>query len=398
VNIGKTGFALVSGIGALAAILIACADTDPDTGFVPDRDGPPPLPTNDAGSSADGAIEAAAEAGVSKCSPGGFCHTDLPPDSTLTAVWGDGAGVVWAISEQGKVLRWETDAWKVHATGLGALRAIWAVSPTDIWLGGAKGLFHGTGATSAALVFAPETVPGDANVPVSSIWGAGPDDLWAVGGRTDVFPYENRVLHRSPGDAGPVWSLVDVSGGAAAPLSISHVWGNASSGVWLAGVFFNDEEFFDDGVMLRRAAGSTTFDPIRLPSDPIDDRARLGRVGAISTTATTMLVVGRSSTDAPSTWRAITSDGGQTFTWTFARGSSSDFGMNAAFDLGATDGWAAGDLGRLRRWDGTAWSQASVTYTGIPVTKPFHGMWGAPAKDLWVVGEQIAVHRDLSKP
>ena len=54
-----------------------------------------------------------------ECSDDGFCHTALPKGQTLRAVWGDGQGVVWAVSGQGAILRWDQTEWKIHASGLG---------------------------------------------------------------------------------------------------------------------------------------------------------------------------------------------------------------------------------------------------------------------------------------
>lgn len=393
-RLAKSALAAALGVSALAvaAALTACADADDSFEPTPDG-GPSVVPVDDAGDAGDRDSDAGSEAGT--CSPGGWCHTALPDNAMLTGVWGDGAGVVWAVSKQGQVLRWDGDAWKVHATGLGVLRAIWGSSATDIWIGSDTGLLHGEGATSVSLAFTPVTVPGDPSASITSIWGTGPADVWAVGARTDMPPYSGRVLHYGGGDAGATWTLEDVT---AEPIAFTHVWGGAASGVWLAGVYFSDVEFFDEGVVLRREASGAAFAPIVMPGDPNDDRHRLGRVGGVSVPGeTTMVLVAKSTYEVPSVWRASSPDNGQSFTWTFSPGSGQDFVMNAVLEIAPNDAWAAGEYGRLRHWNGTRWTQSAVSLTNLPLTRDFHAIWGQPSKDLWVVGDGLAVKRDLSK-
>src|SRR5262249_16835186 len=38
------------------------------------------------------------------CSDGGYCWTELPPDTKLRGVWSDGTGVAWAVSDEGKIM------------------------------------------------------------------------------------------------------------------------------------------------------------------------------------------------------------------------------------------------------------------------------------------------------
>ncbi len=117
------------------------------------------------------------EAGPRECSTFGFCPTVLPPgDHTLKGVWGDGAGVVWAVTLEGSVLRWNGTAWKVHASDLGALNVIWGSSPTDIWIAGERGVEHGTGASSDSLAFTPNALL-EEGVTVSAIWGTSATDV-----------------------------------------------------------------------------------------------------------------------------------------------------------------------------------------------------------------------------
>lgn len=387
----------VVGGASLFGSLAACAESDAPSSPDLDADGGPGVPpTADDAGGADASADADAGAPASTCSPGGWCHTALPPKTTLTGVWGDGSGVVWAVSEDGRVLRWEANAWKVHAIGLGPLRAIWGTGPTDIWVSNGAELLHGVGASPATLEFAAVPTPGDADAAITSIWGTGPTDVWAAGGRVDLAPYAGRVLHYDAGDAGaPAWTRVE--GITRDPMAFSHVWGSAASGVWLAGFYYDEDQWSDVGVILRRPAGAVDFEAERLPEDTVFSGSWLTRVGGVGSTGTTTTVVGMTSVNVPSSWQAVSKDNGATFTWTYENGGAATFSMNAAFTVAADDAWSAGEYGRLRHWDGAAWTQAAVTATGAPLTMTFLAMWGEPAKDLWVVGEGIAVRRDLSK-
>ena len=388
----KSSLVVTLSIGALASAvaLVACASSD-DEAASDDDAGNNVVPVEDAGEP-DVAIDADADA-PSTCSPGGWCHTELPADVTLTGVWGDGTGVVWAVSKQGQVLRWDGSAWKLHASGLGSLRAIWGSSPADLWLSSEAGLVHGTGASSDSIVFTDVTAPGDPSAVITSIWGAGPDDVWAVGGTSGFAPYAGRVLHYGGAAAG--WTVEDVT---TEPIAFTHVWGSSTSGVWLGGHFFSDEEFFDEGVVLRRAPSGTAFTPVALPVSPTDARERLGRIGGVSVVnGSTVLVVGKSTYETTSSWHATSSDNGKTFAWSLRRERGQMYAMSGAFGSAANDAWMAGEYGRVWHWDGTEWTQSAVSISKLPITRDFHAMWGQPSKELWVVGDRLAVKRELSK-
>ena len=79
------------------------------------------------------------------------------------------------MTEEGDVLRWNGTTWQIHASGLGALYAVWGSSPTDIWVGGELGLHHGTGTSSETLSFELESLPDatdGSEGPMLSIWGS----------------------------------------------------------------------------------------------------------------------------------------------------------------------------------------------------------------------------------
>ena len=226
------------GVFALAAF-VACADASDDARPFPNdptEGGTLPPSDEDAGTpDLDAGEDVETDAAPPECSREGFCHTAVPKNQTLHGVWSDGAGVTWAVSEQGAVLRHD-GAWKVHATLDGPLRSIWGSSPTDIWVGGDNGLFHGEGASSATLAFAAVPSPGP-STPILSIWGTGANDVWATGNLFS-FPMLSRVLHYGPTKAGaPDWSVENV---IEAEVLWSRVFGSSASGVWVGGDWFTE--------------------------------------------------------------------------------------------------------------------------------------------------------------
>ena len=79
-----------------------------------------------------------------------------------------------------------------------------------------------------------------------------------------------------------------------------------------------------------------------------------------------------------------------------ARGALCHFGLwfnRAVWGKTPNDVYLAGDFGQLRHWNGTDFSLVKTTIDAIPVTAPFYAMWGASSTDLWIVGDEIALHK-----
>ncbi|MBX3209636.1 MAG: hypothetical protein KF764_31675 [Labilithrix sp.] len=323
------------------------------------------------------------------CSDQNFCHTALPVEATLRGVWGHGA-IVWAVSEQGDVLRWDGAAWKVHASALGALYAIWGSSETDIWIGGQGGLFHGTGATSQAVTFESVTTPGDEEIPIRSIWGAGAGDVWAVGGNVDDATYmpRARVLRGRAADAGASWSVDPLS---SEPLAFSRVWGDNAGGVWIAGD--DGSDFAQSSGVYRRAPGADAFEGVAVSAYNDEEGPMQGGPGTLHAGGTgadgRIVLTGRTLSATPSFWfGAATGDA-----WSYEARDLNDPPLRAVWGIDGGATWVAGDYGRLRSWSGTEWKQAAIMVADFPVIEPLYAMWGTKADDFWIVGKNIAMHR-----
>lgn len=390
-------------LGAIASLvaIAACSSSDespPDDPAPPETEGgtlPPPdgsAPVDSGAADADADVEAEAPR---VCSEDGFCHTTVPPKQVLRGVWADGAGVAWAVSDEGAILRFDGSAWSVHTQTKGTLSAIWGSGPTDLWVGGTGGLMHGAGATSATVTFTDVETPGDKRAPITSIWGTGASDVWAAGGYL-TSPRVGRVVHYAGagGDGGASWTLDPAS---ANPVVYSRVWGSVASGVWLAGLYLEPVTRNQVLAVHRKEAGSTTFADVAVPTDPTAPKGS-GQIirfyDASASADGTMWLLGRTNTSKAGYGRGTTTDGGLTYTWEFVQYGPS-VGPLPIFIWGPSknDAWIGGEYGRLRHWDGTTWTQAQTTITKYPDTTTLNAMWGSPQGEQWVVGDGIALHR-----
>ncbi len=396
------------GFAASGVIAVACSSSDdpgaaaPDaaTDSAPDAHVPVDSAPLDARPDArpDARDAMLGDAAPRECSAQGFCPTALPPDQKLRGVWGDGAGVVWAISEAGRILRWDGRAWSLYATAPAeqALLAIWGSGPTDLWIVGAQGLLHGTGASSASLAFEQVVAPGDPAVALTTVWGTGPQDVWAAGGtRGKSYPYPaaGRLVHFT----GEGWQ---VDPDAPSDVAFTHVWGSPTAGIWAQGLVAAGTSGRSMARVVRRSPGATTWEVQTLPPDP--SASTDGVPGDIQAAGmgspSSMWLMGRSARGPLGYWHGTSSDSGRTFAWTFIARPGWDLDITAVWGTAPDDVWAAGDYGRLRRWDGAAWTQAALMVTSAPIVRRFTGLWGTSSADFWIVGDDVAIHRTPGKP
>jgi hypothetical protein len=394
-------FAVVTAaLGAFAlAAFVACADSELDSTVAPgdvDAGSRPSAP--DADTEGDAGDDAAVEtdAGTPECSKEGYCHTTVPKHQTLRGVWSDGAGATWAVSEEGGVLRYDGKDWKVQTTLSGPLRSIWGSGPTDIWIGGDTGLFHGEGTSSANLAFAAVETPGP-QTPILSVWGTGADDVWATGYLISA-PNKSRVIHYGKGDGGgtPEWSLETVTTNV---IDWKRVFGSQATGVWVVGDWVRPRAG-REVLVHRRSAGSTEWKQEVLPTDPDEPSNAFQWLydASVSTDGASMWLVGKTTGAMQAYAYATSADGGQTFTWTFGGNLATyeDELFNAIGANGTNAVWVAGNYARLRHWNGLKWKQAVVSVTKYPVIAPIYAIGGLP-DDLWFVGADFAIHRVPSK-
>ena len=383
----------------LLAMLAACASTGETTTATPDAGGGTVLPEVDA--SADGGIRVYeggardADARVPEiCSEDDFCHSAVAPGTHFRSVWGDGTGVVWAVTLEQDVLRWDGTSWNVHYHSDSAISAIWGSGPTDLWVVAGTGLIHGTGDSSAQVAFAPVTsyLPGDQEATFQAVWGTGPLDVWAVGGASGSVnePMRGRVLHyRDDPDLGLGWHFDSEL--SALPISFRGVHGTAETGLWLHGV----ERV--GGVtavprVLHRPPGASTWSAVTLPL-PTDPSVRVVEINSAWTTSDgAVWLVGTTVTSGSVLFHGTSADGGATFAWEL-READAHRPVYGMWGVAGDDVWAVGKPGLVKHWDGSTWSQAVTSVNNLLVLQRFWAIWGTSNDDFWIVGDEIALHR-----
>ncbi|AKU94856.1 hypothetical protein AKJ09_01520 [Labilithrix luteola] len=351
-----------------------------------------------------------ADADVRTCSNDGFCHTELPAKSWLADVWGDGTGIVWAVGADDKtsldagavLLRWDGKAWTKQTLAAKRLSAIWGSGPTDLWVGGRDGLYHGTGATSDSLTWTK--VRGDAIV---SLWGSGANDVWAASS-TNRFSFDGKILHYAGAGSGGAdgWDVDPIS---SRPMAFRKVWGTSAADVWIGG---NEDNGCSANSVCNNGAGTTALH--RLPdgtwsqagSPTFETTPYLGSelTAVRSVTPNDVWIAGSDATNTAS-FDAYFRGKSKTDGFDWAKGTlGTCFGQvgcanilytRAIWGARPDDVYLGGDSGQLRHWDGTRMTLMTLTLDALPSTASLMGMWGKPGDDLWIVGSEIALRKSL---
>ncbi|AKU94961.1 hypothetical protein AKJ09_01625 [Labilithrix luteola] len=393
---------------SVALLGMACSNGEVDAvsadGGVPDAR----LDSGSGDASDDAPDASAPDAQPRTCSDDDFCHTVLPPDSFLRDVWSAGDGVVWAVGAKepstnvapGTVLRWDGSAWAVQFEPDSILYAVWGSSPTDIWIGGEGGLYHGTGPSSDAITW--KKVRSEL---ITSIWGTSTNDVWAVGAFWgSPYTFDGTVLHYrgTSADGGDGWEIDPIS--SSRPASYRKVWGTSANDVWIGGAErLQPSADWPRMLTLRgrpNGDGGLAWSEVVMPS-PGDGEFSGGGVIA----GGRPWLMGRLGNSDAVFMGTPKTDGSSDYTWfegSFGtcngtaypcQGNSGVWFNRAVWGTTPNDVYLGGDFGQLRHWDGTSFSLVKTTITKIPVRASFYGMWGTSSTDLWIVGDRIALHK-----
>ncbi|BDG03397.1 WD40/YVTN/BNR-like repeat-containing protein [Anaeromyxobacter oryzae] len=146
-----------------------------------------------------------------------------PTRRTLNGVWGTATGTdVWAVGEDSVILRYDGTSWKVEqdavieVTGTDLL-AVFGTGAGDVWAVGESGRVLHRGAAGTWTV----QRPGGADTTLLAVWTSGPGDVWIVAG--SIAP--PTLLHWD----GSTWSS------RALPDDGYAVWGTGRNDVWVVG-------------------------------------------------------------------------------------------------------------------------------------------------------------------
>ncbi|MDF2692677.1 MAG: hypothetical protein K0S65_1060 [Labilithrix sp.] len=341
--------------------------------------------------------DAALDAAPSKCSLEGFCWTTLPPKQTLRDVWSDGLDSAWAVTEEGNVLRWDGASWAIHWTAPGPLFAVWGSGPTDLWVGGDSGLFHGQGSSASSITWTQ--VPFDDVTPARSvvdITGTGPSDIWVVGNRTDysTFPAQltSLVRHYTGGDPSSLeaWAFDPIS---YRPGLLRRMLVRPNGDAWMAGDWGGGYPPKPAYVLHRESVNGG--DPTWVEQTvPYDSQYMFASVTGAGFVGNELRFLGmRDRSRVTTSWIGETAPGSSTVTWTEDTKPVSPDPYFMVWGTSKNDVYVGGISGRFRHFDGTAWMPVRISIDGLPVVNTFRAMEINPANELWVVGANIAMHK-----
>lgn len=281
--------------------------------------------------------------------------------SALLSVWSAGDSDVWAVggddreeSEQGPlVLHHDETGWQRLEAGVRDVDLWWVFgfAGGPVLLGGSAGTI--LRARSGQLE-EPFSTP-SAGI-VFGMWGAAPEDVWAVGQTPER---EGFVWHFD----GTAWSDVPLPAGLDGAGPLFKVSGRSADDVWMCGA---------DGVVLRFRDGG----PLERV-DLVD--------GSGSRVTATLLSIGLNSE------RVVVAGGDASGVvyehdgagWTAATLPTDPGGLWRGVAMNDDDAFVVGDRGQaMRRLPGGSWSFDEPQLTG----ESLHAAWLDPGGTLWAVG------------
>jgi hypothetical protein len=293
--------------------------------------------------------------------------------NALLSVWGTSATDVWTVGSDvgdGKgplVLRFDGTEWKRLDTGSsGDLWWVFGFAGGDVYLGGENGqiLRYRNGA------FTRLVTPGTAVV--SGIWGASPDDVWAVGaesgGAKGAFAWRLRGGDTFEMAAGFPPGLVDTD-------AIWKVWGRGANDVWLVG---------SAGKVLHWDGAAFTL-----------SSAGTGEaLFTVHANSKGFVAVGGFGTG-----KLVENDGSG---WTNAAPAGAQALVGVW--LTETEGFAVGQYGSVYARGDAGWSEQT---TGFTFSQSLHSVWVDPSGGVWGAGgnvltiplkDGVLVHRGPAVP
>lgn len=218
-------------LACLPAAVVEPTAPAPDAGSPRDAGG---STTPDAGQPATPDAGAPADGGP--CTVDGWCDdatladgTRLSSSAVVRAVHVTAADDVWAVGDDGLVLRRDAAGWRhVNAGVTESLFAVWASGPADVWLAGGSGdptrpvgfLVHFDGVTwTTTRTQTPR---------LETLWGRGPHDVFAAGTGGTVLHFDGSAW--TPEATGTTKAIVKLHGTA------TRVWGVGEWGLIVARV------------------------------------------------------------------------------------------------------------------------------------------------------------------
>jgi hypothetical protein len=296
--------------------------------------------------------------------------------AALLSIWGTSTADVWVVGGDAldgagpMVAHFDGDGWQRVTTGQtqGNLWWVFGFAGGPIYMGGEGGVIL----RYAEGTFTQMDTPGTETV--FGIWGASPDDLWAVGGASESTGGFAWRLSAGSDTWTPEPSLpVEVAGGAA----VWKAYGTAANDVWLVG---------SNGVALRWDGSTLVPGDTGVGSSLFTVHESEGRYAAVGGLASGIVVE---------------YDGSQ---WTDVTPDPPPQGLAGVTLGGGGAGIAVGTFGGVLTRSNAGWALEDLPF---PVSKSLHGSWIDPDGGLWAVGgdtltapfvDGIVIHRGLPVP
>lgn len=266
----------------------------------------------------------------------------------LLAVWGTSARDVWVVGGRGQlmgspaILHFDGQTWSRVDSGQRGLDLWWVFG-----FPGGDVFFTGAGGTILRYRNASfERMPTPRSGTIFGLWGAAPDDLWAVGTGDD----STGIVWRYNGSQ---WSEVTPPG---APNLVLKVHGQRSDDVWMScasGVTLH----WDGAALTSVATGVTSslFSIVTTPEVAVAVGGYTGQGAIVEHTAGGAGWTVQPS-PAPITWRGVAA--------------------------GASRVFAVGESGVVGQRTSAGWVLVDRFVTNLT----FHAAWVDPAGGLWGVG------------
>ncbi|MFC1639803.1 Ig-like domain-containing protein [Gemmatimonadota bacterium] len=255
-------------------------------------------------------------------------HPSEKQNYFLSAVWGASAGDVYATGFR-RTLHYDGAAWSEILQG-GESYVVGGMGPNDVYAVGSA-VFHYDGSGWREQ-------PSGTTEGLSGVWGASPDDVYAVGDHGTIVHYD-----------GTDWR--EQSSGTTEHLT--DVWGTGASDVYAVGVHGTILHF--DGTGWREQSSGTTLLLMAVWGTSPNDVYVVGDAGTIL------------HTDG-SGWRVHANLSG--WLWGVWGSSPSDI-------------YAVGIFGAIHHYDGSDWSAlGELDANG----EHLRGVWAMSSSDVYVVG------------
>ena len=292
------------------------------------------------------------------------------------------------------------------------LTSVWGSGPSNVWAVGFPG---------AVLRFdgkAWVARPSQDSYRLSAVWGSGARDVWIVNSDFQTLHYDGRESDGGPLLVGP--PPPDPLGDQIFQKPLRSLWGSSATDVWAAGA-----QVFRSAGFVTDAGPGWQEVPEALPAG-FEDALRSGWAESASTAyavGTSGAIVRITKGDAgivtaklrSGTYEELRGVGGVPGGDIIACGSSgtilraspasgadrvfapqlsgSTEDLNGVWGAAPDDVWAVGNRGTLLHWDGKQWKQDPSVRTKNDLLS----VWGSSAGDVWAVGSEVILHRTTRK-